>query len=256
LGERAVPVYYQERRGGTRQGLFCKLKRAMWQKKLKKTIFTLNIDGYGSDIAKLTYPYMKLYADKIGAEFVEINTRKFPEYPVIYEKFQIYELTEDLDWGLFFDCDVLINPKLFDITEIIPEDTVSSLGVNPLDGHYELDNYFLRDGRRMSVGSCMMFASNLCREMWEPITDLTLEEILSRFHPWHNEELIGYTPDYLVDDYLISRNIAKYGLKYKALKIIFMEQGLNGVDFLYHEFGLPKEQKIKEIKEHITSWGY
>lgn len=228
----------------------------MWQKELKKTIFTLNIDDYGSDITRLTYPYMKMYADKIGAEFVEINKRKFPDYPVIYEKFQIYEMTEDIDWGLFFDCDVLINPKLFDITEIVPMDTVSSLGVNPLEGHYDLDEYFLRDGRRMSIGSCMTFASNLCREMWKPIDDLTLSEILSRFHPWHNEELIGYTPEYLIDDYLISRNVAKYHLKYKSLREFMRENGVNDFDCIYHQFGLPKERKIKDIKEQLKAWGY
>ena len=119
----------------------------MQQKELKKTIFTLKFDGYGSDIAELTYPYMKIYTEKSGADFVEINQRKLPEYPVIYEKFQIYELTKDIDWGLFFDCDVLINPRIFDITEVVPMDTVSSLGVNPLEGHYDLDEYFLRDGR-------------------------------------------------------------------------------------------------------------
>jgi len=225
-------------------------------RKIKKTIFTLNIDGYASDITKLTYPYMKMYAEKIGADFVEINKRKFPEYPVIYEKFQIYELSKDIDWGLFLDCDVLINPKLFDITEVIPNDTVSTWGINPLEGHYELDNYFLRDGRRMSTGSCMMFASNLCREMWEPITDLNRKEILSRFHPWHNEELINYTPEYLIDDYLISRNIAKYGLKYKALRDVFVEKGLRDYELIYHQFGLTKEKKIKDIKERISSWGY
>lgn len=223
---------------------------------MKKTIFTLNIDGYASDVAKLTYPYMKMYADKIGADFFEINKRKFPGYPVIYEKFQIYELTEDNDWGLFFDADTLVNPKLFDITEVIPMDTVSSYGINPLEGHYDLDEYFLRDGRRMSVGSCMMFASKLCREMWEPITDLTLPEILGRFHPWHHEELIGYTREFLIDDYLISRNVAKYHLKYRSIREIFAEKGLHDYDFLYHQFGYPKERKIKEIKEWLRVWGY
>jgi hypothetical protein len=223
---------------------------------MKKTIFSLNIDGYADDIARLTYPCMKMYAESIGANFIEINKRKFPGYPVIYEKFQIYELTKDNDWGIFFDADTLINPNLFDITEVIPEDTVATWGINPLEGHYDLDVYFLRDGRRMSNGSCMMFASHLCREMWEPITDLTLPEILSRFHPWHKEELINYTPEYLIDDYLISRNVAKYHLKYKSLKEFFIEKGLDASDYVYHQFGYPKEQKIRDIKGLLKQWGY
>ena len=108
----------------------------------------------------------------------------------------------------------------------------------------------------MSIGSCMMFASHLCRELWRPIDDLTLPEILSRFHPWHNEELIGYTPDYLIDDYLISRNVAKYHLKYKSLRDCIRENGMNESDYLYHQFGLPKEEKIKETKKWLKAWGY
>lgn len=221
----------------------------------KKVVFTLNIDGYGNDVTHVTYPYMKMYAKKIDADFYEINKRKYPSYPIIYEKFQIYDLTKDLDWGLFFDCDVLINPKLFDITEVVPPDTVSSLGVNPLEGHYDLDDYFWRDGRRMSVGSCMTFASNLCRDIWEPITDLSLPEILGRFHPWRNEELIGYTPEYLIDDYLVSRNVAKYHLKYKSLREFLQEHDMNEYDFIFHHFGIPKEEKLREFDVRLKAWG-
>ena len=95
----------------------------------------------------------------------------------------------------------------------------------------------------MSVGSCMTFASHLCREMWKPIDDLTLSEILNRFRPWHNEELIGYTPHYLIDDYLVSRKCRKISFKVQGLKGDLYEKGMNAVDFLYHQFGFPKEQK-------------
>ena len=68
----------------------------MWQKPLKKTVFTLNIDGYAPEVTELTYPLMKHYAAKIGADFHIIKERKFPDWPPVYEKMQIYQLAQEM----------------------------------------------------------------------------------------------------------------------------------------------------------------
>ncbi len=67
---------------------------------MKKILYTLNVpdaDGneYAPEIRKITYPFLKAWAYKIGAEFFEITERKFPEMPPVYEKFQIYELSKE-----------------------------------------------------------------------------------------------------------------------------------------------------------------
>ena len=64
----------------------------MWQKQQKKTIFTLNVDGYSPEITDITYPLIKRYAKHIDADLHIIKDRKFPDWPVTYEKLQIYEL--------------------------------------------------------------------------------------------------------------------------------------------------------------------
>lgn len=68
----------------------------------KKTVFTLNVDGYAPEITALTYPLIEAYAEKIGADFHIISERKFPEWPVTYEKLQIFELAREMgnDWNI------------------------------------------------------------------------------------------------------------------------------------------------------------
>jgi hypothetical protein len=224
--------------------------------KPKKTIFTLNIDNYAPEITELTYPFFKRYADKIGAEFTVINKRKFPDYPVWYEKFQMYELSRDNEWSIFFDPDCLIHPSLFDITEILQENTVLTSGADFAGGLYKYDNYFRRDGRSIAAGSCLMVASYLCRELWEPLNDITLEEAVSRICLTIREKSLGLTQESGLDDYIISRNIAKYHLNYKTFAELLSEIGEPGVGYFFHNFGIAKIKKVEKIKEMIKQWGF
>ena len=83
-------------------------------KKSNKVIFTLNTDPVSyKEITDLTYPFLKFYAKKIGAEFYEIKDRKFPEAKSItYEKCQVYKLAQEMEceWVYFIDADALIHP--------------------------------------------------------------------------------------------------------------------------------------------------
>jgi len=221
---------------------------------MKKTIFTLNVNNYSPEITKLTYPFIKNYADKIGAEFAVITERKFPDFPVWYEKLQLYKLSHDNDWSLFFDSDCLIHPDLFDITEILPEDTVLTHGADNAIGVFKYDNYFKRDGRNICAGSFLMVASHLTRDLWEPLSDLTPKEALSRIYVTSTEKSVGYTQRQGIDDYVISRNIAKYHLKYKTFPELLKEIGRPDTEFFFHNYGIPEAEKVKQIKDKIQQW--
>ena len=69
--------------------------------KIKKTIYTLALKGYAPELTSVTFPLMRKYAEKIEADFVVIEDRKFPDYYVTYEKFQIYEMAKERgdDWS-------------------------------------------------------------------------------------------------------------------------------------------------------------
>ena len=63
---------------------------------MKKTLYTLMVNGYSPRITKLTLPMIRFYAHKIGADFHIITERKFLEWPITYEKMQVHELSRNV----------------------------------------------------------------------------------------------------------------------------------------------------------------
>ena len=222
---------------------------------LKKTIFTLNVGGYSPEITKRTYPHIKAYADKIGAHFVVIEDRKYPNFPVVYEKLQIYDLGAYMgnDWNIYVDSDTLIHPDTPDFTVLLNKDTFIHNGADFAPIRWTYDHYFLRDGR--NIGSCNWFtaASDWCLDLWHPLDDIGLEEALKRIHPTSDELKTVITKDHLIDDYVLSRNIARYGLKFDTLAHLWEKWGNPG-DFFWHQYQITTEDKIVEMDKVLELW--
>ena len=225
----------------------------MWEKKVKKTIYTLNIDNYLPELVKITYPFMERYAEKIGAEFKIITERKFPDMPIVYEKLQVYELAQKdaNDWNIYIDSDTLIHPETIDFTEFLPKDTVAQNGLDMAAIRWKSDRFFRRDKRH--IGTCNWFTifSDWCIDMYKPIDDMTLDEILKSIYPTVAEINFGMPLEHFVDDFVISRNVAKYGLKYTTLKQMEVALGLPEASFFWHQYLISGEEKIRQIKEIV-----
>ena len=227
-------------------------------KPISKIIYLLNIDNYNEKIRALTYPLIHFYAKKIGAQVFEINKRKFPpEYPPVYEKLQIYKLAKEFkaDWNIYIDADTLVHPDLMDITAHLPKDTVLHNGVDMAGNRWKYDEYFMRDGR--NIGSCNWFtiASDWCVDLWKPLDDLTLPEALMNIFPIIGETNSGIVGSHLLDDYTLSRNIAKYGLKVVTFINMLKDFGQDGANYLWHEYQIKEPEKIEKICWTIMQWG-
>jgi hypothetical protein len=228
----------------------------MWQKKIKKTIFTLAIGNYEPEICEITFPLLKLYADKIGADFHVIKERKFPDWNIRYEKMQIYQLAQDMqnDWNVYIDADALIHPEMPDVTNLIGKDTVAHMGSDMAAIRWKFDRFFMRDGRNISSCNWFTVASDRCIELWEPQTDITQADATASCFPTVNELNTVFKPEMLVDDYVLSRNIAKYGLKFTTFTKRFKDIGLGDSWFAWHQYTIPADQKLLEMKNIIQQW--
>lgn len=220
---------------------------------IKKTVYTVNVGNYEPQITELTYPLLCAYADKIGADFHVITERKFPGWPIVYEKLQIHELGRGSDWNIYFDSDALVNPEMFDVTNHLTKDTVLHNGKDMAGVRWQYDHYFMRDGR--NIGSCNWFTvgSDWCLDLWKPL-DMTFEEASRNIHLTVAEHNSGMFKDnHLIDDYTLSRNIARYGLKFKTLVDVCADLGWRGPDgrgispFLYHLYNIPSKQKLQML---------
>jgi len=232
----------------------------MWEKGAKKVIFTLNIDNYAPEVVAITRPLLCHYAEKIGAEIVDITGRKLTLgtiYEPVYEKLQIYELAQQIgaDWNIYIDSDALIHPDFFDPTLMLAKDTVCHNGTDFAPHRWRYDRFFHRHGN--NIGSCNWFAaaSDWCIELWHPIDDMTPEEAVARIYPTTGELNGGTTPGHLIDDYTLSRNIAKYGFKVQTVINLCKAVGYEHNSFLFHLYNVTNEYKAAEMKKVLKAWG-
>jgi hypothetical protein len=224
-------------------------------KPIKKTVYTVNINDYEPAITALTYPFIQHWCDKIGAEFHVIKERKSPHLPIVMEKLQVRDLARERgdDWAICVDSDALINPEMFDPTNYMKKDTVAHNGRDMNGVRYTLDHYFLRDGR--NIGSCNWFtiASDWCLDLWAPL-DIPFEAALRRVHPTVGEHNSGlFTDHHLLDDYTLSRNIARFGLKFTTITEMSGELGWRDQNgkavspFLFHLYAIPAAEKLEKL---------
>jgi hypothetical protein len=222
----------------------------------RKTIYTLVTDNYAPRIRELTFPLLQNYANKIGADFHVITERKRPEWPVTIEKFQVAELAVDRgdEWTMFIDADALVSPEFFDPTDHMNKNTVGHNGKDMAGVRWTADKYMRRDGRW--YGSCTWFviASDwTVEDLWQLPTQ-TPQEAFSHIHITIGEHNSGHCQtEHLIDDYTLSRNIARFGLKTTTIVDICGQLGWkdqNGRGFnphLFHLYSISEEEKLSRM---------
>jgi hypothetical protein len=220
-----------------------------------KAVFTLCVNNYSPEVTRLTFPFLRAYAGKIRADFHVIERRVFEGFPAVYEKLQIYRLGQDYDWNIYFDADTLVHPDLFDVTEHLRPDTVLHWGHDMAGNRWRYDHYFRRDGRHIGSGNWFTVASNWCLDLWQPLHDLSLGEAVGNIFPTVQERNLGIRPEHLLDDYVLSRNIARYGLKFLRFQELQKDLGREGEVYFFHNYLLPVEDKSRQIEAHIAAWG-
>jgi hypothetical protein len=220
---------------------------------MRKVVWTLNVNDYAPEITAITYPLLRGYAAKIGAEFRIISERRWPDRAPVYEKLQIHELGRDNDWNIYIDSDTLVHPDFFDVTEHLTMDTVAHNGTDMAGNRWQYDDYFRRDGRH--IGSCNWFTvgSRWCLDLWHPLEDLTYEEAIRRIWPINSEKIAQIDADHLIDDYTLSRNIARYGLKVTTVTEI-MRKLNDGGNYLWHQYTIPTSEKPAEMRDVLRTW--
>ena len=172
---------------------------------------------------------------------------------------QIYELSQQMnnDWNIYIDADALIHPDMIDFTAILPKDTVAHHGSDFASQRWKYDRYFLKDGRHIGSGNWFTIASDWCIDLWHPLDDLTLEEALNNIEPIVAEKNSGvFDKSHLIDDYTLSRNIAKYSYKFIAIRKLLEDLGrpqLQGM--FWHQYLIPREVKPIEMRKVLKKWG-
>jgi hypothetical protein len=90
----------------------------------------------------------------------------------------------------------------------------------------------------------------------EPCRDMTPEQVADMIFPTADEIKRGVIPIRLVEDFLIGRNIARYGLKFKMIKTLMKEWEVENAQMFFHVYALPKVEKVFKMAEIYKVWGF
>lgn len=223
---------------------------------MRKTLYTLDVGGYAPRLTRLTMPLLRHHAAKMGADLVVISDRLYPDWPVGVEKLQVYYLSrlrED-DWSVYLDADALVHPDCPDWTNHIAPDTVANNSFDFAAARFRYDSYFMRDGRNVGCGSWCVVASSWCRDLWRPPDDLTPDEAVANISPTLAEIHAGIKASHLVDGYLMSRNIARFGLKATSLTAVQKGLGMSHFEWLWHDYAVTDQQKEAGMLAKLDEW--
>lgn len=205
----------------------------------RKCVHIVGKPVYNEELCDITVPRIEAYARSIGADINMIGaTRVFPDYPLTYERMQIYAAGRGYDWNVCIDADMLIGTGVADVTEVSARDTVGAIMTFTASQFFSVDNrFFLRDARNVGIVQSFLVTSDWTHDLWEPLKGTA------------GIHLGAVANINQVAEYAIAYNLAKYALKFAG--------------------ALPPAQRVVRVfaderrgitaaemaKEHIKAWG-
>ena len=226
---------------------------------MKKLVVTLNIGDYLPELTKITFKFMKAYSDKIGAEFIILDQRKLTrdgdDKPLNYEKFQLHELTNHYDWTYFLDSDAFIHPDCPDWAEMVNDKSVVLFsGVDCRTTRFRGTNSSRRSSCQVGACTWNVVCSNWTGpDLWMPPEDFNAA--VQNIYPIWIEAKSGHcTAAHLIDDYQLSENIARFGLKVDTQKAICERAALHFTGY-EHLYNVDPYIKLQAIRRRLDEMG-
>jgi len=225
---------------------------------MKKALVTLRIGDYLPELWRLLAPFMEAWARKIGAEFIVLTERKLTHEgcgkPLNYEKFQIYDIAPHYDWTFFLDSDAFINIDTPDWSEMVNDKSFCMFnGIDNRLNRFRATNYSRRSGSRVGACTWNVICSDWTADLWTPpdnfaaaVENITLQ--------W-NEARSGHCPQaHLIDDYQLSENVARFGLKVKTL-VSICDEMKHPYYYFTHIYNVDPYEKIKIMRARLDEMG-
>ena len=188
---------------------------------MRKLIHVVNINDFFPELFALTYPTIRSYAERNGYMINMITERKFPDYPINYEKMQVYEDGKDAEVNILCDADMLIHPEFPEVTEFLKRDSIAFNDNYNISWKYHVDRirYFMRDGRDVGIATNFVVSSDWTHDVWEPLSlsQKDIEDLAKKENTESENDPSQRGWGHYADEFALSYNMAKYGLKYTGV---------------------------------------
>ena len=219
---------------------------------MRKLIHVVNINNFFPELFAFTYPTIRSYAERNGYMINIITERKFPDYPINYEKMQVYEDGKNAEVNILCDADMLIHPEFPDVTEFLKRDSISFNDNYNISWKYHVDRirYFMRDGRDVGIATNFVVSSDWTHDVWEPLS-LSQKDIedLAKKENTDSGGADGRGWGHYADEFALSYNMAKYGLKYTG---VTWEDWMR--PWLIHTGTGDKNQALQIARRKLEEW--
>jgi hypothetical protein len=222
---------------------------------MKKLLVTLNIGDYDKEITDLTFPYMRQYAQNIGADFYIIKERKVPDLDINLEKFQLYDICLEYDWIIFLDGDCLINSKGIDLTKLVEEDRVLIAKYNPPTHHFHPENIEGKYNLQYYAPFFFLVFHKNSRNCVKPYENplnyynhINFESTNEEFQQYFKNKNLPKIEDLngiFLDEFLLTLNLHRYNIKTASLHEDFPE-----LNMIAHTSDA-RDVKIQNLKSSI-----
>ena len=188
---------------------------------MRKLIHVVNINDFFPELFALTYPTIRSYAERNGYMINMITERKFPDYPINYEKMQVYEDGKDAEVNILCDADMLIHPEFPEVTKFLKRDSIAFNDNYNISWKYHVDRirYFMRDGRDVGIATNFVVSSDWTHDVWEPLSlsHKDIEDLAKKENTESENDPSQRGWGHYADEFALSYNMAKYGLKYTGV---------------------------------------
>ena len=219
---------------------------------MRKLIHVVNINDFFPELFALTYPTIRSYAERNGYMINMITERKFPDYPINYEKMQVYEDGKDAEVNILCDADMLIHPEFPDVTEFLKRDSIAFNDNYNISWKYHVDRirYFMRDGRDVGIATNFVVSSDWTHDVWEPLS-LSQKDIedLAKKENTDTGGADGRGWGHYADEFALSYDMAKYGLKYTG---VTWEDWMR--PWLIHTGTGDKNEALQMARQTLEKW--
>ena len=125
------------------------------------------------------------------------------------------------DWSIFFDADTLINPDYFDMTNHLTKDTVAFNGKDQANVRFRYSKEMLRDGRHIGACTWLVVWSDWCTDLMVSDRGKSRGSQVSNTSSTSENQSGLMRPPPSLGRLLLTKNIARFGLKHVALKDIY-----------------------------------
>lgn len=216
--------------------------------KKENLILTISIGDYYKNISEFTLPSIQKYAEKINADFLNINEHNKFYITQKWNKFYIHELLNKYKRILYLDIDLIIREDCPNLFEIVPENKLGMFNEGRYVPRYEFleqaSEYYGEELKKWNgkfFNSGVMVISRIHKQLFKLPQGI---DFVETDQPYLNLRILNDKIEMFELDY-----------KFNRMDILDKHCGISRLDsYIVHYAGAPQDQIFDVLSGDIEQW--